>query len=114
MGKPQKSMRRCGLGFEGHLMADSEHGTLIGREMHSGGKNTYLPEFDSLSKTRTKAIPAFDIFRVNTPFLESFDHTAYLLSPEFVQFLVKSLNFSHHGVDLVEQGAVLSKRPRKC
>jgi hypothetical protein len=37
---------------------------------------------------------------------------AYLLSPEFVQFLVESLNLTHHGVNLLEQGTVLWERPR--
>ena len=49
-----------------------------------------------------KVIPTFEILGVNTAVLKGFNHNAYLLCPEFVQFLVKSLNLSQHKVHLAE------------
>jgi hypothetical protein len=54
----------------------------------------YLPGLNGLFKVYMEALPTFEIRRVNTTHLKSFNCAGYFLGPELVQFHITLPNLS--------------------
>src|SRR5712691_5299433 len=67
------------------------------------GAKPYLPGLNCLLEACLEVPPPLYITRINTTGPECHVRTAYLLFPEFVQFLVTSTNLADHKLHLPKQ-----------
>jgi len=84
-----------------HLVYWSERVGLF--SVKRDGAKPYLPGLNCLLEACLEVPPPLYITRINTTGPECRVRTAYLLLPEFVQFLVTSTNLAEHKVYLPKQ-----------